>query len=417
MSNDNTIDTMPDLTLEPDIAAPEMQPTPLKDTENAPAQTRTKTMEENLSPQELKMVSDFAQKIDIKNSTHILQYGAGSQKKMLTFSESALNKVQGKDLDEVGNMVTNLVTELKDFSPDQEGKKGFFANLFSKPAKKADQLRAQYSSVESNVDRIANELEKHKVVLLKDIAMLDRMYDMNLDYFKELTLYILAGKKKLEEAETVELPAMKAKAAESGLSEEAQAANDFAAQINRFDKKLHDLELTRNISLQMGPQIRMVQNNDAMMVEKIQSSIVNTIPLWKNQMVLTLGLAHSKRAIDAQRQVTDVTNELLKKNAEKLKTSTIEAAKESERGIVDIETLQMTNQSLISTLDEVLQIQQEGYQKRRQAEEELQRIESDLKNKLLEVRDVSVQSSPVKETPLEDETSTDIKLELPEDSE
>jgi len=343
-----------------------------------------KKEESKLSPEELAKVREFAQKIDITNSGQILQYGAASQQKMSQFSESALANVRAKDMDEVGKMITGLVVELKGFSSDED-KKGFLG-IFKKAGNKMVEIKARYDTVEKNVDNITNVLEKHKVTLLKDITMLDKLYEQNLAYFKELTMYILAGRQKLAEVTATELPALQNKAKESGTMEDAQAANQFADMCNRFDKKIHDLDLTRTISLQMAPQIRMVQNNDSVMVEKIHSSIVNTIPLWKNQMVLTLGLVHSKKALETQRKVTDMTNDLLRKNADMLKTGTVEIAKEAERGIVDIETLKHTNQSLISTLDEVMQIQEDGKKKRREAEVELTKIETELKNKLLEVK-------------------------------
>ena len=342
-------------------------------------------MENSLSDEEKKVVRDFAGQIDIANSTQMLQYGAAAQKKMLGFSESALNSVRTKDMDTVGDMIGGLVSQLKGFDAEEESKG--FLGMFKKNTGKLAQMKIRYDSVEKNVDKIVDSLENHKIILLKDVATLDKMYEMNLAYYKELTMYILAGKEKLGDLLNTELPAAQDKARASGKPEDAQAANDLGERLNRFEKKLHDLELTRNICIQMGPQIRLVQANDSVMIEKIQSSIVNTIPLWKNQMVLSLGLAHSERAIQAQRQVTDLTNELLRKNSDILKTSTISAARESERGIVDIETLRHTNQSLIETLDEVLQIQQEGRQKRREAEGELQKIESELKVKLLEIRD------------------------------
>lgn len=337
-----------------------------------------------LSDAERKMVQDFAQQIDLKNSAMILNYGAASQKKIADFSGAALESVRTKDLGEVGDMITGLVTELKGFDATAEQPKGLFG-LFKKAGNQLDEMKLKYSKAETNVERITSALEGHQVTLLKDIKMLDKMYEKNLVYFKELSMYILAGKQKLAEARGAELPALMAKAQSSGLPEDAQAARDFDDLCGRFEKKLYDLELTRTISIQMAPQIRLVQNNDAMMAEKIQSSLVNTIPLWKSQMVLALGLANSQQAIQAQRAVTDMTNELLKKNAAALKMGTIEAAKESERGIVDIETLQQTNRSLIETLDEVLKIQSEGRQKRAAAEEELGKIEGELKQKLLEI--------------------------------
>jgi len=341
--------------------------------------------EKVLSPEEQKIIDDFAAKIDLTNANQILQYGAAAQKKIADFSETALDKVRTKDLGEVGDAIAELVVELKSFDVDEEKKGGLFG-LFRKATDKVSVLKAKYTKAEANVDNIVAVLENHQIQLLKDIAMLDKLYEMNLSYLKELAMYIIAGKKKLEEVRSTLLPEMVAKAKASGLPEDAQAANDLANLCDRFEKKIHDLELTRMVSIQMAPQIRLVQNNDSLMVEKIQSSLVNTIPLWKSQMVLALGLAHSQQAMQAQRQVSDMTNELLKKNAEKLKMGTIETAKEAERGIVDIETLKQTNQALIETLDEVVKIQQEGYQKRRQAEEELGRIESELKQKLLNLR-------------------------------
>jgi len=378
----------PELVLDPIPApAPALVLTPEPAGQALPAQAAAQAIEDRLSPQELEMVQEFAKKIDIANATQVLQYGVGAQQKISSFSETALSSVRGKDLGEVGDMITGLVTELKNFSPEEE-RKGFLG-LFKKGGNQMTAFQAKYSSVAKNVDRISDQLEGHKLTLLKDVAMLDKMYEMNLAYYKELTMYILAGRRKLEEVTATQLPALQRKARETGLQEDAQSANNLAEMCNRFEKKLHDLELTRTISIQMAPQIRLVQNNNSVMIDKIQSSIVNTIPLWKNQMVLSLGLAHSKNAIEAQRQVTDITNQLLRKNADTLKQSTVETARESERGIVDIETLQYTNQSLISTLDEVLQIQQEGRDKRFLAEAELRRIEDELKNKLLEVRDTT----------------------------
>jgi len=337
-----------------------------------------------LSEAEQKAVKDFAQKIDITDSNAVLQYGASSQKNIADFSGATLNTIRTKDMGEVGDMLTNLVVELKGFNYSDEEKRGFLG-IKKKITSQIASLKAQYDKAEVNVDKISEALEKHQVVLLKDVATMDKMYGLNQQYFKELTMYILAGKQKLKECQEVNLPAIQKKAHDSGLPEDAQAANDYANMINRFDKKLHDLELTRIISIQMAPQIRLIQNNDTLMVEKIQTSLVNTIPLWKSQMVLSLGLEHSQQAMEAQREVTDVTNELLRKNAEKLKTGSVEIAKESERGIVDLETLKETNQSLIDTLEEVRTIQVEGAQKRREAETELGKIESDLKAKLLEI--------------------------------
>lgn len=337
-----------------------------------------------LTEEEKKMVDQFVDKIDINNSNSILQYGVGAQKKIADFSESALNNVKTKDLGEIGDILSNVVCELKNFENVEE-KKGLLG-LFKKPAEKINQMRVKYDKVEGNINRICNTLENHQIQLLKDVAMLDKMYEINKVYFKELSMYILAGKKKLEKLEKEELPKLAARAQASGLPEDAQATNDFVSLCNRFEKKIHDLELTRMISLQMAPQIRLVQNNDSLMSEKIQSTIVNTIPLWKSQIVLALGVAHSSNAAKVQNEVTNMTNELLRKNAETLKMSTIETAKESERGIVDIETLRMTNESLISTLDEVMRIQTEGRQKRKAAEAELQNIEEQLKNRLLQLR-------------------------------
>ena len=352
---------------------------------SAPEQPQSAVFDEStLTEAEQKIVNDFAEKIQINNSNQILQYGSSAQKKIADFSETALSNVRTKDMSEVGEMLTNVVVELKKFNVDEE-EKGLFS-FFKRSGNKISTYKAKYSSAEANVNRICNVLEDHQVQLMKDIAMLDKMYEMNKVYFKELSMYILAGKKKLAEVEATELPAAQEKARQTGLPEDAQAANDLSAMCNRFEKKLHDLELTRTISIQMAPQIRLIQNNDTLMTEKIQSTLVNTIPLWKSQMVLALGVAHSQQAADAQKAVTDMTNELLRKNAETLKMSSIETAKQSERGIVDIETLKTTNESLIATLDEVMRIQQEGRQKRQEAEAELRRIEGDLKNKLLEMR-------------------------------
>ncbi|HHV08868.1 MAG TPA: toxic anion resistance protein [Clostridiales bacterium] len=340
--------------------------------------------ESSLTPEEKKMVDNFAAQIDLTKSSQILQYGVGAQKKIADFSESALGNVKTKDLGEIGEMLSGVVTELKSFDVEEE-EKGIFG-FFKKSSNKLTALRAKYDKAEVNINKIIDALEANQIQLLKDIAMLDKMYDLNKTYFKELSMYILAGKKKLAKVQAEELPRLMEKAAASGLPEDAQAVNDMTAICNRFEKKIHDLELTRMISIQMAPQIRLVQSNDTMMAEKIQSTIVNTIPLWKSQMVLALGVTHSSQAARAQREVTDMTNELLRKNAETLKMATIETAKESERGIVDIETLRITNESLISTLDEVLRIQTEGRQKRREAEVELNRIEVELKKKLLEMK-------------------------------
>ena len=337
-----------------------------------------------LSEAEQKAVMEFADKIDITDTSLVLQYGAAAQKNIADFSGTALNNVRTKDMGEVGNMLTGLVMELKGFDAVAESKgiKGWF----KKASNSVEMMKVRYDKAEANVEKVSRQLENHQRVLFKDIAILDQMYDKNLDYYKQLTMYILAGQRSLKQAKEVTLPQMRAAAAESGLASDAQKANDYANMVERFEKKLHDLELTRIICLQMGPQIRMIQNNDTLMTEKIQTSLVSTIPLWKSQMVLALGIHDSQQALQAQQQVTAVTNELLKKNADMLKIATIETAKESERGVVDIETLQHTNQQLISTLDEVLQIQTEGAQKRAAAEVELRRIEGELKQKLLQAR-------------------------------
>ena len=337
-----------------------------------------------LSEEEQAAVDAFASQIDLTNSSMILQYGAGTQKKMADFSESALEKVRTKDLGEVGELLSDVVSELKDFDADEE-EKGFLG-LFKKSANKLDKMKTKYAKAETNINQICTVLESHQVQLMKDIAVLDKMYDLNLTYFKELSMYILAGKKKLQETRDGKLQELIQKAQITGLPEDAQAARDLEAMCTRFEKKVHDLELTRTISMQTGPQIRLVQGNDTLMVEKIQSTIVNTIPLWKSQMVLALGVEHSSQAAEAQREVTDMTNELLKRNAEKLKLATIETAKESERGIVEMETLKTTNQALITTFDEVMKIQEEGRLKRREAEAEMLRLENELKAKLLEIQ-------------------------------
>ncbi len=335
-----------------------------------------------LSDEEKKMVSDFAGQIDLRNTDAVLRYGAGTQKKMADFSDKALDNIRAKDMGEVGDMLAGLVTELKSFDVSEDAK-GITA-FFKKKANKITSLKAKYDEVETSVESIAKKLEGHQITLIKDANMLDKMYEMNLAYFKELSMYIIAGKKKLEEARNGELVELRKKAEQSGLAEDAQAAKDFENLCERFDKKLYDLELTRNIALQTAPQIRLVQNSNTVMAEKIQSTIVNTIPLWKNQMVIALGVEHATKAAAAERKVNDMTNELLKKNAANLKVATIESAKEAERGIVDIETLKQTNETLISTIDEVIKIQNEGREKRRLAEAELANIEGTLKNKLLE---------------------------------
>lgn len=372
---------IPELTLTPDFdMAPEKEIATVVEAQKPAGPDLS-----GLSPAEQKAVLDFAEKIDLRDSGVVLQYGAAAQKNIADFSESTLNAVRTKDLGELGGMVTDLVTELKGFSAEEEEKKGLFG-FFKKTSNNLTAMKAKYEKAEVNVDKIAEELEQHQLVLMKDVALLDQMYEKNLEYFKQLSMYILAGEKKLQDERTTTLARLYDKANATGLPEDAQAANDYAALCDRFEKKLYDLKLTRQISIQMGPQIRMIQNNNTMMTEKIQTSLVNTIPLWKSQMVLALGISHSKQAMEAQRAVSDMTNELLKKNADMLKMATVETAKESERGIVDIETLQHTNESLISTLDEVMAIQTEGRQKRREAEVELQRIEGELKQKLLEIR-------------------------------
>ncbi|MCI8406192.1 MAG: toxic anion resistance protein [Oscillospiraceae bacterium] len=360
----------PQLVLDPAEEKPVVQP---------------KVEEAVLSPEEEREVEEFSKKIDITNTNMVLQYGAGAQKKIAGFSEGALQQVRSKDLGEIGDTLSNLVVELKGFDLEEEEKNGFFG-MFKKASNRITAMKAKYDSAAVNVDKICNILEGHQVQLMKDVAMLDKMYAMNLTYFKELSMYIIAGKRRLESFRSHELKEAQEKAARSGLPEDAQYANDLSSLCTSFEKKLHDLELTRMVSIQMGPQIRMVQNNDSMMAEKIQSTMVNTIPLWKSQMVLALGLEHSQQAMEAQRAATDMTNELLRRNAEKLKIGTIATAKETERGIVDIETLRNTNATLISTLDEVMRIQAEGREKRRAAEAELGKMEGELKQKLLEIR-------------------------------
>ena len=367
----------PSLTLEPDLGELE------KKEEVIPKKQLQKEEVPVLTPEEQKMVNDFAAKIDIENTNQILQYGAGTQKKMADFSDTALENVKTQDLGEIGELISNVVGELKDFDVQEEGK---FFGFFRKQTSKIENLKNKYDKAQANVEKITDSLQQHQVRLMKDSAMLDKMYEQNLNYFKELTMYILAGKKKLEETRNGKLAEMKNKAALSGLPEDAQAARDLDEKCSRFEKKLHDLELTRTIAMQTAPQIRLIQNNDTVMVEKIQTTIVNTIPLWKSQMVLALGIAHSAEAAQAQRQVTDITNELLRKNAETLHMATVETAKESERGIVDLETLQKTNADLIQTLDDVMRIQMEGRQKRQAAEMEMHRMEEELKRKLPEIR-------------------------------
>jgi len=381
MSNEfESVQTVPTLTLEPFAETNQV----IADTKNELVKEAEPALDDSILTEEEKQAVDaFAEQIDLTNSSMILQYGAGTQKKMADFSENALENVKTKDLGEVGNLLSGVVKELKSF--DEEEEKGFLG-IFKKTSNKIQNMKAKYAKAETNVNQICQVLETHQVQLMKDIAILDKMYELNLTYFKELSMYILAGKKKLQEVREGKLQEMIKKAQESNLPEDAQAARDLENMCNRFEKKLHDLELTRTISIQTAPQIRLVQGNDTLMVEKIQSTVVNTIPLWKSQMVLALGVEHSTQAAEAQRKVTDMTNELLKKNAEKLQMATVETTKESERGIVDIETLKATNESLINTLDEVMRIQSEGRQKRKEAEAEMVRLEGELKGKLLQLQ-------------------------------
>ena len=384
---DLNVPAAPSLTLDAAPAAPTLTLDPAAD-EKVIAESKKATpvqVEDTpLSPEEQKMVNDFAEKIDITNSQMVLQYGAASQKKLSDFSETALSRVKTKDMGETGELITSLISELQGFDATTEQPKGIFG-FFKKTSNSIEQLKTRYDSADKNVERIKAQLEDHQVTLMKDITMLDKMYELNLVYFKELTMYILAGKKKLAEVRANDLKAAQEKAQRTQLPEDAQAARDLADLCDRFEKKLYDLELTRNVSIQMGPQIRLIQSNDTMMAEKIQTTIVNTIPLWKNQMVLALGIAHSQQAMQAERAVTDATNELLKKNAATLKQGTIEIAKESERGNVDIETLQQTNKQLIETLDELNKIRADGKAKRANAEQELGRIEGELRQKMLEI--------------------------------
>ena len=374
---DEMLKEAPTLTLAPFAGADGPEESPQAQQEEEP-----KVPEVVLTPEEQKMVDNFASQIDITNTQMVMQYGAGSQKKIADFSENALNNVRTKDMGEIGQMLAGVVAELKDF--DEEEEKGILG-FFKKSGNKLENMKVKYDKAEANINRICKVMENHQVTLLKDAAMLDKMYELNLNYFKELSMYILAGKQKLEQARTQELASLLKKAERSGLPEDTQAANDYASMCERFEKKIYDLELTRTISMQMAPQIRLIQSNDTAMSEKIQSTLVNTIPLWKSQMVIAIGLNHSSEAAKAQREVTDMTNALLKKNAEALKTATIETARESERGIVDIETLTATNKTLISTLDEVMKIQEDGRAKRRNAEQELGRIEEEMRQKLLAV--------------------------------
>ena len=377
MSTEWNKETIPSLTLEPDLNdAPEL----VVKEETVLQQTQPETI---LTPEEQKIVDDFAAKIDVENTTQILQYGAGTQKKMADFSDTALANVRTQDLGEVGDLITGVVGELKGFDAEEE--KGLFG-FFRKQANKLETMKTRYAKAEANVEKISDALQQHQVRLMKDSAVLDKMYEQNLAYFKELTMYILAGKQKLEQVRSTKLRQLEETAQRTGLAEDAQAARDLSEKCLRFEKKIHDLELTRAISIQTAPQIRMIQNNDTVMVEKIQTTLVNTIPLWKNQMVLALGIAHSTEAAQAQRQVTDITNALLRQNAEKLHMASVETAKEAERGIVDIETLKKTNAELIQTLDDVMKIQAEGRAKRQAAEIEMAKMENDLKTKLLQIR-------------------------------
>ena len=374
-SLDDMLKEGPSLTFDPDEKLPETVVVETAKPESAP--------QIKLSPEEERLVEEFSSKIDISNSQAVLTYGVGSQKKIAEFSENALERVKTKDLGEIGDMLAGVVGEIRSLEIDEEDK-GFFG-FFKKSGNKLANMKAKYDKVEVNVNNISKALEDHQVTLMKDVLMLDKMYELNMNYYKELSMYIMAGKKRLERANNIELPELIKKADESGLPEDTQKAKDFSQMINRFEKKIHDLELTKTVSLQMAPQIRLIQNNDSMMSDKIQSTIVNTIPLWKNQMVIAIGLKHSTDAAKAQRAVSDMTNELLKKNAETLKAATIETAKESERGIIDIETLKSTNKTLISTFDEVIKIQDEGRKKRKEAEAELRNIENEMRTKLLEI--------------------------------
>ena len=377
MSTEWNKETIPSLTLDPELDdAPEL----VVKEETALQQTQPETV---LTPEEQKMVDDFAAKIDVENTTQILQYGAGTQKKMADFSDTALANVRTQDLGEVGDLITGVVGELKGLDAEEE--KGLLG-FFRKQANRLEVMKTRYAKAEANVEKISDALQQHQVRLLKDSAVLDKMYEQNLAYFKELTMYILAGKQKLEQVRSTKLRQLEETAQRTGLAEDAQAARDLSEKCLRFEKKIHDLELTRAISIQTAPQIRMIQNNDTVMVEKIQTTLVNTIPLWKNQMVLALGIAHSTEAAQAQRQVTDITNALLKQNAEKLHMASVETAKEAERGIVDIETLKKTNAELIQTLDDVMKIQADGRAKRQAAEVEMAKMENDLKTKLLQIR-------------------------------
>lgn len=379
---------MPKLTLTPELGGQnESVPAEVQPAEVQIEAVKKEMEQLALTEEEQHMVAEFTKQIDVTNANQVLMYGAGAQQNIANFSESALNNVRNKDLGEIGEALSGLVVELRTLDFDGDGEeKGLFAKLFRKGRNQLEELKAQYAQVESNVDKIVEVLEQHQIALMKDVAMLDEMYALNLQYYKELSMYILAGRNRLEEVRNQDVVALKEKAAVSGSAEDAQAYNDLVNMCDRFEKKLHDLELSRTVSLQMGPQTRLLQNNDVLMVEKIQSSLVNTIPLWKSQMVLALGMEHARKATEAQAAVSDMTNELLKRNADKLKQGSIEVAKEAERSIIDIETLQYTNEQLIATLDEVMQIQRDGAEKRKAAEAELRKIEGDLKAKLMELR-------------------------------
>ena len=392
MDENNKDEFIPSLTLDPNGSAAAAQAAPAPTAEGIADAAREadpapeeKLSMDKLSPAEQTAVKEFASKIDVLNTEQVMNYGSAAQKNVADFSAATLNTVRTKDLGDVGGMLSNLVVQLQGMNFDENEKKGF-KGLFKKSQQNIATLKAQYSKAEVNVDKIVDELQTHEVVLMKDIAMLDKMYEKNQEYQKELTMYILAGKLRCQQLRNEDLPMLTKKAQESGTPEDAQAVNDLANMIGRFEKKMHDLELTRMVSIQMAPQIRMVQNNDNLMAEKIQSSIVNTIPLWKSQMVMALSMYHSQQAADAQHEVNDVTNKLLQSNAQKLHQGSVAVAKESERGIVDLETLQKTNQELIATLDEVRQIQDDGRARRAQAEVELGRIEGELKKKLLEIK-------------------------------
>ncbi len=385
MADETKVSTIPAPTLTLELTA---EPAPTAQSIEAvilePQELKAPALEDSLSAEERAQVDAFSQQIDVTNTTQILQYGAGAQQKMAGFSETALEKVRTQDLGEAGDLIAGVVMELKSFDVEEE--KGIFG-FFKKQANNLAAMKARYDKAEANVDKIVKALEGHQVTLLKDAAMLDQLYDLNLSYFKELTMYLLAGRKRLEEVRNGDLKELLAKAKETGRTEDAEAVQKMEASCNRFEKKLADLDLTRTIAMQMAPQIRLVQSNEMLMIEKIQTTLVNTIPLWKSQMVLALGMANNEAALKAQSAVTDMTNELLKKNAEKLKQSTIEVARESERGVVDIETLKATNENLIQTFDEVMKIQEDGRAKRAEAEVQLRQMEAELKQKLLQVND------------------------------